>query len=93
MSRARVLAVLSPAAPGLAALLLVGCGMYGDLYLEGEAPPPEDTRPEIPEVTEEPPIMLEEPADEDERGPDEGGSDEGGPDERGPDKGVPAGTP
>lgn len=71
---------------GLAALLLGGCGMYGDLYLEGRAPPPEETPQPIPEVTEEPPIMLEERDDERERKPDEAGNEDRGED-------GPAGAP
>ena len=42
----------------LAALLLVaGCGMYGDLYLEPEPPEP----PAQPEVEEREPIVDEDP--------------------------------
>lgn len=39
----------------LALLLLSGCGMYGDLYLEEEAP-------RLPEITEAPPIAADEAA-------------------------------
>jgi hypothetical protein len=39
----------------LALLLLAGCGMYGDLYLEEEAP-------RVPEITELPPIASDAPA-------------------------------
>lgn len=97
MSRARapsapLLSTALLAALGLAGLLLGGCGMYGDLYLEGQAPPPEVTPEDaprvIPEVTEEPPIMLEEAADENERKPD---ADQ--PDADRPDEGTPAGAP
>jgi len=75
---------------GLAALLLAGCGMYGDLYLEGEVP--------RPEVTEEPPIMLEQPAGADENQPDDEHPDESErdgrePGEQKPDAGGPEDRP
>lgn len=78
----RAMAALGVPLLGLAALLLAGCGMYGDLYLEGEVP--------RPEVTEEPPIMLEEPAGADENEPDENEPDENQPNGQKPDAGGPA---
>jgi len=68
----RAMAAIGVPLLGLAALLLAGCGMYGDLYLEGEVP--------RPEVTEEPPIMLEESGGADENEPGENQPGENQPD-------------
>lgn len=91
MNRVRMLA-----ASALTVLLLGGCGMYGDLYLEGEAPPPEVTPEDAPgitpEITEEPPILLKEPADQGDGTPGEATPDEDRPDKDQPDEDGPAGA-
>ncbi len=46
---------LARASCSIVLLLLAGCGMYGELYLEEEAP-------RGPEITEAPPIAVDEPA-------------------------------
>lgn len=53
----------------LALMLLGGCGMYGELYLEEEAP-------RVPEITEAAPIAADEPATGDAPDAANGGDDE-----------------